>query len=725
MKGFKLIAIIPLKGCDRKYRKNIETGQINQFYKNYKIKLDKTKSEVQTVEPLDNRVPDEFFRLENGINLSFSAVVGKNGTGKSTLFELLYYFIYIFSTSKPINKSDLILSKVSTDLNDKLQRLKDAIASLKEEITRESENRLVIAIVYLKEFKLKTPSVKYNESKLFLNSILKELETLYQELEYQLNQEKELEEELKANFSISILFEVNKEIREFKYINKKFEFSKFKNKTKTKIQNIKKIDLQSFFYNVSLNYSHHSLNSKTLGKWINKLFHKNDAYLTPVAINPMRDEGNFNINTELNLSKERLMANVLFDLVNKGKVLLLEKYHIKKYIFSLKSLKNIPIEFDEHFINRLNSKAIFNNVLKIKKLDSNINFYWPFAISYLEDKILKIEENYPHIVYKNGIPNHSKLVHFLLKDNTHISKKLRQVINFLEISYKHPNFWKGDSNHNSVELTEEEINAWLNLFTKKDLKKLNPSELLEVGLPGFFNIDFLLSDKNNKEGKGILFSKLSSGEQQMILNTNSILYHLFNLNSVHNDKKRISYNNINIILDEVELYYHPEMQRRLINELVNNFERIKNKNDNGITSINVCILTHSPFILSDIPKQNVLILSNHEKIKDKQTFGANIHEILLDDFFMKSTIGEYATTKIDSIINFYKKIKIGSNLKKLKKEYSFKEIEFHFIVETIGEPVIQGILANHIEFIESKLGVESFKQMKIKQLEEEIKRLRK
>ena len=69
----------------------------------------------------------------------------------------------------------------------------------------------------------------------------------------------------------------------------------------------------------------------------------------------------------------------------------------------------------------------------------------------------------------------------------------------------------------------------------------------------------------------------------MILNTNSILYHLFNLESVHQNSfileeggfNRVEYTNVNIILDEVELYYHPEMQRRLVANLVDNFERVK------------------------------------------------------------------------------------------------------------------------------------------------------
>lgn len=42
--------------------------------------------------------------------------------------------------------------------------------------------------------------------------------------------------------------------------------------------------------------------------WLNGLFHKNDGYQTPIVLTPWRDEGNININTENHLAKERLIS---------------------------------------------------------------------------------------------------------------------------------------------------------------------------------------------------------------------------------------------------------------------------------------------------------------------------------------------------------------------------------------------------------------------------------
>ena len=57
-----------------------------------------------------------------------------------------------------------------------------------------------------------------------------------------------------------------------------------------------KLKLNSLFYSILINYSHHGLNSLHVGNWINSLFHKNDGYQTPIVLNPMRTEGKIDIN---------------------------------------------------------------------------------------------------------------------------------------------------------------------------------------------------------------------------------------------------------------------------------------------------------------------------------------------------------------------------------------------------------------------------------------------
>jgi predicted ATP-binding protein involved in virulence len=129
-----------------------------------------------------------------------------------------------------------------------------------------------------------------------------------------------------------------------------------------------------------------------------------------------------------------------------------------------------------------------------------------------------------------------------------------------------------------------------------------------------------------------------------------------NKNKHRNTKKQISaYQSVNLVFDEVELYYHPQYQKETISSLLNlirisNFQFIKN--------INIIFLTHSPFILSDIPIQNTTLLSIDRKTgrsklikKKKQSFGANIHDLLADNFFLTGTlIGDFADKQIMRLI---------------------------------------------------------------------------
>ena len=109
-------------------------------------------------------------------------------------------------------------------------------------------------------------------------------------------------------------------------------------------------------------------------------------------------------------------------------------------------------------------------------------------------------------------------------------------------------------------------------------------------------------------------------------------------------------------------------------------------------NIHLIITTHSPFLLSDIPKQNIIFLDKDEngncKVVDglkekKQTFGANIHTLLSDSFFMEDGLmGEFAKSKIDKAITLLNKDTLD------EKELKYCEQ----IISIIGEPIIKNQL---------------------------------
>jgi hypothetical protein len=90
-------------------------------------------------------------------------------------------------------------------------------------------------------------------------------------------------------------------------------------------------------------------------------------------------------------------------------------------------------------------------------------------------------------------------------------------------------------------------------------------------------------------------------------------------------------------------------------------------NFQDIKSINIIAATHSPFILSDIPKCNVLFLKEGEQCNEMQedTFGANIHSLLQNAFFLNGSIGDFAKEKINKMFErLYNNDNIDGNLKK-------------------------------------------------------------
>ena len=73
--------------------------------------------------------------------------------------------------------------------------------------------------------------------------------------------------------------------------------------------------------------------------------------------------------------------------------------------------------------------------------------------------------------------------------------------------------------------------------------------------------------------------------------------------------------------------------------------------------MHVIFATHSPQLLSDIPKGNVILLRRSGDDKRSiaemvgNTFGANVYDLLKDGFFMENgAVGEFATRKIGGLL---------------------------------------------------------------------------
>lgn len=171
--------------------------------------------------------------------------------------------------------------------------------------------------------------------------------------------------------------------------------------------------------------------------------------------------------------------------------------------------------------------------------------------------------------------------------------------------------------------------------------------------------------------------EISSGERAL-LNFMSRLYFSSQINKFIPDKSFEWNDNILLLIDEIDLYLHPEWQRQILNDLLNAIKEAFPKN-----YVQVIITSHSPIILSDVPLNNSIFLQHKNgktiQVKhDIQTFGANIYSLYKDAFFIKDglAMGSFARETIDSWIE---EIKTGKqNADDIDK-----------ILELIGEPVIR------------------------------------
>jgi hypothetical protein len=757
---FKLLAIRPLVGCNSKFLKNLEEDTIYQFYNDYEFVdgigytiTDCQKSQsVKIVKEKSSNVPDDLY----GENINISAIVGKNGSGKSALIELLIATII---------KVSLIVDK-------------DFI--IPEELYYNGEN------LFDKE-KFDRNVDKFN------NSVEKDLNELKVEIYYQ--HKSEFSASNKANKvitynsgkglkirciqldceSIIIRDQVNESVRYFSLLDLDNA-----NPSEQKIPQELYYFLGDLFYTMVINYSHYGFNSNEIGEWIKGVFHKNDGYQLPVVINPYRDNGNINTNSEKNLAKSRFLVNILQEdelrVIQKNKKIT----HISIKLDSSKFKWQQSKSTDSRILNTEEEKRIILKLISekfhiVKDVYTNEeNHFFCYALDYLLIKLYKIT-NYPiYRDYKNCFDeetisiNGEKINQFRILPNelfanyleslfanfSHITDKFRQALFFLQYCYFDKidiednekerileintlYNWINASYLNNLEIVTEKFNNEYEISFKENLIKeyKNGKFKLYHSLPSFFKIEYYFEDKVSNNN----FSSFSSGEKQKIFSIHSVIYHLRNLisinenNSVGLDKeihKLITYKNVNIIFDEIELYAHPDFQRSFINDLLKALKAIEIKG----YYINIIFITHSPFILSDIPKQNVLFLEVDEdskKAKPREydgdnTFGANIHEMFTNGFFMESTKGEFALSKIKEFLEFYQTVFDAkeSEILEIKDFYILNRKKIRLMINLIGEIQIKAILQNHIEFIERKLDLEENVEDRIKRLEEEIQLLK-
>src|SRR5690606_32478603 len=225
-----------------------------------------------------------------------------------------------------------------------------------------------------------------------------------------------------------------------------------------------------------------------------------------------------------------------------------------------------------------------------------------------------------------------KYVSELNKDNSHITFKLNQARNY----FKNNIFKSIDVDKSELLKNDKECTVKINI-NNDYLKSKNRIEDIPLAVFDHSIEVVKTQEKDPKKRRKLIQDKilrpfsyrtLSSGEQQLMNNMLTISYHIYNLISVNEESGLIKYKNINLIFDELELYLHPEYQRNYISNILNLLNRIRDITNQQEISYNILLATHSPFILSDIPSENVLKLKDGKLSSNDNvnSFGANIYD---------------------------------------------------------------------------------------------------
>lgn len=652
---FNIIALHILPDCFESIRKVLDKNEWYFFNQKYK------ENNNELVLNSDYSVPNDLFSK----NINIQAIVGKNGSGKSTVIEVMLRLIN--------NVGNLLLQKANTDT--KLSYVSGVFAELYYE-----KNGGIFSL------KCEDDKIYYRQSSQDL--IFNQYQQLFQSYE---NPPLSLEEA--------------------------------------------KPHLKQLFFTIVNNYSFHAYNefdfideveSKIKDDiWIRGVFHKNDGYLTPLVLNPYRDFGVIDVEREKNLTNNRLA--LLFYAFNKEGIDFVPDYKLKFLTFRLNNshvqdryskvkVEDLDLAKEPYKIEVSKDKEdVFNTTLRCYYPNYNIDERLEVAYKYLVYKTFSVSNKYPN--YKDLINKHfvefsqectdedkakiKELVDKIKNDTSHTSLKVKQTLKYID--------FVSDVSQETrdIPVLDEEYVDWKFDYYSQDDRLTRLDNIQANFPPPFYKPYFEL--KSIKEGF-VKFEKMSSGERQFLFYISTILYHLKNLDSVVDDKESVQYEYANIILEEVELYFHPEYQKQFISKLIAYLEQASFEN---IKFYNVIIVTHSPFILSDIPEDNIMFLKKGKQENDKIdliTFGANIHELLRHGFFMNGTMGDYAKKKIEDVISFLEKIKNNQPI----ENRDLKIKEHKAIIDLIGEPVIK----NHL----TQYWYEVFGEPSYEELLEKVKR---
>lgn len=498
------------------------------------------------------------------------------------------------------------------------------------------------------------------------------------------------------------------------------------------------------FYMVQCNFGSYSLNSndyavrstmsplvgRVNGDWLNSIFNLEQNYIFPITITPHRNGGNIDVNELKEESAEKLIALMLFAKTRGHQFM--AGYELSRFNF----------EYNPQMKQQLTTRA--STTAKRKKVgEEDLTIIASSMTEGWAEKLQCSELYFAEFDDKKEEESHEvfrMLLEYMGFETLHLCvyyEKFRcrfDVIKYVENHQKNKTpYGQGfipdiDKNGLFDEIRNDRSNLTYGIrkciktieeVMKTGLKKypylsrnmsIAASDLKlrgEVSLedvlfklpPPLYQLDALMvkDDANqrnerfsleNWDAREIQLSKLSSGEKQFLYSLSAMLFHIKSMDESIARTKEIHFKDVCLVFDEAELYYHPEFQQDFVYNLLRYLSWLRLGN---IESIQIVIATHSPFILSDIKKENILFMKEGQDYRvnmtEKEavefrgfgTFGANYYDLLRNGFFLrKQATGRFAAMKVEEL---RKKIMNGERGEELQRQ-----------IVTISDPIVKGYL---------------------------------
>lgn len=614
-------------------------------------------------------------------NIKISAIIGENGSGKSTLIELISLFrteiknfphfilcylhkniLYVITRSDYHNFECLDISKIKNETKYKIFSGKSVF----------SGNMFNISM-----FTNGLPDFTYQNKYTELLRTSRKYDQFYNGFNVNYTNPNEDKKIFEQNLKYAHILKFDESI--FKNIDMKFMFDMYKIE----------IDFNNYGYSIDKKYQQlindRSLNNTSFDiEGLDSIFSKYENIKTgQLKVEYLKK---YKKNIFHQYIAIQCIDQVIYTFKNISRDF--KEELAEKYIIKLIDDINIYTKMaDEQIKDRLDSldKSLLKYFTVIAICHSHYkNFESSFLLPYLQSlkktkrkgAINEIKREYYYLFKGKSFFKHFDLLWKIFDNNFELEDFALDKYVFVSKATK---------------ITSKDINKYHNkIFKYKFFEELYWTSLLRI--------NFI-----NSQHSQYTYNSLSTGEKQLF---NLLINFAYTIISTSDE----NLTNHIYFFEEVDVGLHPEWQKKIIYNVLSLLEFLYRKHQK-IFDIHLLFTTHSPFMLSDIPKEHVVFIKNGKQIQsfkdNEQTFGANIHNLLAHGFFMeKGLLGEFARKKIQQVIYHLN-----------QKEDELEKKDILPIIDKIGEPFLKQKLIeqyydrypeeknidNEIELLEKKL----------------------